>query len=147
MILMEILQMMVVVAAMEILLVTSAVSSYIREAKTHQIPMAMQTGGKLGMVELGAALLDLVRKGLVEPEEAWTKAIDKEALAKQFGRFGIPFHPPGEKADPQEVAKTQTHDMAEIRQQLAAEEAAQGRGGRPPAQPTTASKQKKSWFS
>ncbi len=131
------------VAAMEVLIVNNAVASYIREAKTHQIPMAMQTGGKLGMVELNTALLDVVRKGLAHATEAWTKAVDKEGLAKQFGRYGIDFVPPGQKADPKEVAKTQTTDMREIRKQLAAEEAK--RGQRPG--PAAAEKPKKSWFS
>jgi twitching motility protein PilT len=83
------------VAAMEILIVNNAVASYIREGKTHQIPMAMQTGRNLGMVELNTALIDLVRKGVVEAEEAYTKAVDKSSLARMYQRFGVPYVPPG----------------------------------------------------
>jgi len=76
------------VAAMEILLVTSGVSANIREGKTHQIPMSMQTGGKLGMKELNGALLDLVKDGKVTADEALSKAIDKDFLARSLERFG-----------------------------------------------------------
>jgi Tfp pilus assembly ATPase PilU len=41
----------------------------------------MQTSKKLGMVTLNDALLELVDGKLVEPREAWTKAVDKSALA------------------------------------------------------------------
>jgi hypothetical protein len=83
------------VAALEVLLGTSAVASYIREGKSHQIPMAMQTGGKLGMVELQAALMKLVREDLVTPEEAWAKAVDKEGIVRECVRHAIPIRVPG----------------------------------------------------
>ncbi len=51
--------------------------------------MAMQTGRKLGMQELGAALLELVRQGLVTPEEALSKAVEREPLAKELVRHGL----------------------------------------------------------
>ncbi|MFP5354681.1 MAG: type IV pilus twitching motility protein PilT [Gemmatimonadota bacterium] len=69
------------VAAMEVLLATPAISNLIREAKTFQIPSVMQTSRRLGMVGLNDALLDLVEKGLVEPQEAYLRAIDKSAMA------------------------------------------------------------------
>src|ERR1700716_341374 len=64
-------------AALEVLIVTSAVSNLIREAKTFQIASMMQVGKAIGMVTLNDALMDLVTKKLVAPEEAHTKAIDK----------------------------------------------------------------------
>jgi twitching motility protein PilT len=88
------------VAAMEILLMTNAVQAYVREGKSHQIPMAMQTGRGLGMIELGAALLDLVKRDQVEPEEAWSKAIDKDTLVKEMARHGVRFVPPGTHEEP-----------------------------------------------
>jgi twitching motility protein PilT len=75
-------------AALEVLIVTSAVSNLIREAKTFQIPSIMQVGKSVGMVALNDALMDLVAKKIVEPEEAYTKAVDKtgfEALLKRAG--------------------------------------------------------------
>ena len=58
------------VAALEILVGTHAVRHLIREGKVHQIPSAMQTGKKDGMVTMDAALLDLVQRRLIEREEA-----------------------------------------------------------------------------
>ena len=77
------------VAALEILLITNAVGNYIREGKTHQIPLAMQTGRKLGMQELNSALLDRVREGNVAPEEALSKSVDQAGLAKELARYGL----------------------------------------------------------
>jgi len=75
-------------AALEVLIVTSAVSNLIREAKTFQIQSMMQVGKNIGMVTLNDALMELVTKKLVTPEEAHSKAIDKagmEALLKRVG--------------------------------------------------------------
>src|SRR5258705_11875147 len=58
------------VAAREVLLANSAVSNLIREGKTFQLASTMQTGRGQGMVTLNDALLDLVRRKLVLPEEA-----------------------------------------------------------------------------
>ena len=65
------------IAALEILIVTPAISNLIREGKTFQIPSAMQTGKNKGMVMLNDALIDLVKKDLVEPRDAYIKAVDK----------------------------------------------------------------------
>ena len=75
-------------AALEILVVTSAVSNLIREGKTFQIPSMMQVGKAVGMISLNDALMELVTKKLVAPEEAYSKAVDKtsfEALLKRGG--------------------------------------------------------------
>ncbi|HTL31501.1 MAG TPA: type IV pilus twitching motility protein PilT [Kofleriaceae bacterium] len=56
-------------AAIEILVATPAVRNLIRENKTFQIPSAMQVGAKSGMVTMEAALMDLVAKGLVSPDD------------------------------------------------------------------------------
>jgi twitching motility protein PilT len=56
-------------AAIEILVATPAVRNLIRENKTYQIPSAMQVGAKAGMVTMEAALMDLVGKGLVSPDD------------------------------------------------------------------------------
>jgi twitching motility protein PilT len=69
------------VAALEILVVTSAISNLIREGKTFQIPSIMQTGKALGMRTLNDSLLDLVKSNTVEPQEAY----DRSPLKKEFG--------------------------------------------------------------
>jgi twitching motility protein PilT len=77
------------VAALEILIVTPAISNLIREGKTFQIPSAMQTGKQLGMVVLNDALMNLVMKGLVEPRDAYIKAVDKPAFEGLMQRNNI----------------------------------------------------------
>ena len=77
------------VAAREILLSTPAVANLIREAKTFQIPSIIQTSKKLGMNTLNDALFDLVEKGVVEPDEAYMKSVEKTGLLAQFRARGI----------------------------------------------------------
>jgi len=68
------------IAALEVLIATQAVSNLIREGKTFQIPSMMQVGRAQGMVSLNDALSELVKKGLVTPEEAILRAVDKAGL-------------------------------------------------------------------
>ena len=76
-------------AALEVLIVTPAVSNLIREGKTFQIPSIMQVGKAHGMVSLNESLMDLVTKKLVAPEEAYSKAVDKPGLEGLMKRAGI----------------------------------------------------------
>ncbi|REJ79500.1 MAG: type IV pilus twitching motility protein PilT [Acidobacteria bacterium] len=77
------------VAALEVLIVTPAISNLIREGKTFQIPSAMQTGKNQGMVMLNDALMDLVKQGLVEPRDAYIKAVDKTGFEALLQRSGM----------------------------------------------------------
>ena len=77
------------VAALEILIVTPAISNLIREGKTFQINSSMQTGKQHGMVMLNDALYDLVQKGLVEPRDAYLKAVDKTNFESMLTRGGF----------------------------------------------------------
>jgi twitching motility protein PilT len=76
-------------AALEVLIVTGAVSNLIREAKTFQIPSIMQVGKSVGMVSLNDALMDLVAKKLVAPEEAYAKSVDKAGFEAVLKRAGV----------------------------------------------------------
>jgi twitching motility protein PilT len=69
------------VAAREILLTIPAISNLIREGKTFQIPSIMQTNRKSGMITLNDALMELVDARLVEPKEAYMKAVEKSGMA------------------------------------------------------------------
>ncbi len=69
-------------AAYEILVCTYAVSALIRESKTHQIPSAMQTGKKYGMQTLDDAIMELLLKKWITPEDAYDKAIDKQKFVQ-----------------------------------------------------------------
>jgi twitching motility protein PilT len=68
------------VAALEVLIATQAISNLIREGKTFQIPSMMQVGKAVGMVALNEALMELVTKKLVAPEEAYAKSVDKSSF-------------------------------------------------------------------
>ena len=65
------------VAALEILVVTPAISNLIREAKTFQIPGMLQVGKKYGMQTLDDAIMDLLNKKIIGPEEAYDKSNNK----------------------------------------------------------------------
>jgi twitching motility protein PilT len=65
------------VAALEVLVVTPAIANLIREAKTYQIPGMLQVGKKFGMQTLDDAIMDLLNKGMISPEDAYSRSIDK----------------------------------------------------------------------
>src|SRR5881392_723302 len=76
------------VAAREILLTTPAVSNLIREGKTFQIPSIIQTSKQLGMLTLNDALLELVEKKEISPDEAYVKSVEKAGLAASLKAKG-----------------------------------------------------------
>ncbi len=82
------------VAALEILLSTTAIANAIRERKTHQIPSMMQTSRGIGMRTLNDALLELVKSGQVAPEEAVDKSLDRTTIIKDMRAAGITVNAP-----------------------------------------------------
>lgn len=70
------------VPAVEIMIATPAIRNLIREAKTHQIESALQTGGQHGMQTMDMALADLVRRHLISREDAVARAIHADELRK-----------------------------------------------------------------
>jgi twitching motility protein PilT len=77
------------VPAMEVMVGTPSISNLIREAKTFQIPSIMQTGRRAGMCLMNDSFLDLVKRKLVEPQEAYARAVDKPGLLGAFKRNAI----------------------------------------------------------
>jgi len=77
------------IAAMEVLVVTSAISNLIREGKTYQIPSQMEVGRRYGMQNLNQNLIELVRAGVVDVEEAMLKAVDKSGFRNLLSERGI----------------------------------------------------------
>jgi twitching motility protein PilT len=77
------------VAAYEILICTPAIANLIREGKTFQIPSLMQVGRKAGMVQLNDSLAKLVDAKIVEPREAYLKAVDKDDLLNRLRSLGV----------------------------------------------------------
>jgi twitching motility protein PilT len=76
------------VAALEILVFTTAIANLVREGKTHQIPGMIQVGKKLGNQPLDDAIMGHLRMKRVSPEEAYEKCLDR----KKFRPFLA--HPP-----------------------------------------------------
>ena len=66
--------------AMEIMVGTLAIRNLIREGKSHQFVSQIQSGGKLGMISLDAALKHLVTARKVTFEEALSKAADPDTF-------------------------------------------------------------------
>ncbi len=66
------------VAALEILVFTTAIANLVREGKTHQIPGMIQVGKRMGNQPLDDAIMEHIRMKRVSPEEAYDKAIDKK---------------------------------------------------------------------
>ncbi|MFO7738228.1 MAG: type IV pilus twitching motility protein PilT [Desulfatiglandaceae bacterium] len=65
------------VAAVEVMIGTPAVRNLIREGKTFQIPSTLQTGKKYGMQTLDDAIMALLQKRIINPDDAYTKAEEK----------------------------------------------------------------------
>jgi twitching motility protein PilT len=82
------------VAALEILIGTSAISSMIREGKVFQIASKMQASQALGMQTLDMHLEKLVGAGTITPEAALEKAQDKESFVKILQRLKPEFEAP-----------------------------------------------------
>ncbi|HYE32781.1 MAG TPA: type IV pilus twitching motility protein PilT [Methylomirabilota bacterium] len=66
------------VAALEILVFTTAIANLVREGKTHQIPGMIQVGKKMGNQPLDDAIMDHLRMKRIAPEEAYEKCLDKK---------------------------------------------------------------------
>ncbi|HLG43780.1 MAG TPA: type IV pilus twitching motility protein PilT [Nitrospirales bacterium] len=64
-------------AALEILVCTHAIANLIRENKTFQIPSAIQVGKKYGMNTLDDAIMEVLNKKWISPDDAYNKCIDK----------------------------------------------------------------------
>jgi twitching motility protein PilT len=65
------------IAALEVLINTSAVANLIRQGKLDQLETAMQSGGNVGMQTMDSALMELVRQGFVAGKDAYQQANDK----------------------------------------------------------------------
>jgi twitching motility protein PilT len=91
------------VAAIEVMVNTKAVANLIREGKTFQVPSAMQTGKKEGMITYEMALEKLLAKGLIDVKTA-TEFLGK-AMAPAAGSSAAPAAPAAAPAQP---AKAQT---------------------------------------
>jgi len=78
------------IPAVELLFWSTGLPNMIREGKPHLIDNLIRTGRKEGMVAMDDSLLDLVRRGEVDPKEAYKRALDKIDFKKAMaGRFKL----------------------------------------------------------
>jgi len=76
------------VLATETLIPTPAIRNLIREAKTHQLATALQTGHQYGMCTMDESLADLYKRGLITYETALMQASETAVLKALLGRTG-----------------------------------------------------------
>ncbi len=89
------------IAAVEVLLNNQALSSTIREGKTHQISDIISAGKRRGMVAMDDSLIQLVETEVIEPQRALEKAIDKDAMRRWLKKHGSQV--PEDVEDPDEA--------------------------------------------
>ncbi|MDX2412336.1 MAG: type IV pilus twitching motility protein PilT [Woeseiaceae bacterium] len=70
------------IAALEVLINTSAVSNLIRQGKLDQLETAMQSGGNTGMQTMDSALMELVEKAFVSGRDAYQQANNKSKFER-----------------------------------------------------------------
>ncbi len=73
------------VAAVEVLVATSAVRNMIRENKIHQLPSVIQTGSRDGMQSLDQHLKTLVKQRRITQGEAVKRALERDAITPDRG--------------------------------------------------------------
>jgi len=73
------------VAALEILFGSPQIGNMIREGKIGQLTSVIQTGSKVGMVSMDQSIAKLLGEGMISPEHAVDKAIDKDYMKKKAG--------------------------------------------------------------
>ena len=69
-------------AICEVLMMTKAIAKLIQTEQTHQIPSQLQMGRDLGMQLLDQALLAAIAARTIDPDDAYTYAIEKRAFQK-----------------------------------------------------------------
>ncbi len=73
------------VPAFEILHLTGAVRSMIRDGKSHQIAAAIASGGAAGMVSMDQSILKLLQDGLITRETALAYSDNPEQMQRRLG--------------------------------------------------------------
>ena len=77
------------IAALEIMIQTSAISNLIREGKTFQIISEIQTGQKHGMRTLDSHVIDLYARGIISYESALGVAYDQNYVMQQVSKVTV----------------------------------------------------------
>jgi len=72
------------IPAYELLINNNAVSNLIREGRTHEIDVVIETGSDYGMVNMNKSLAELVRKGEIRAEDAILYSLNPSGLEKMI---------------------------------------------------------------
>ncbi|MEK7219410.1 MAG: type IV pili twitching motility protein PilT, partial [Patescibacteria group bacterium] len=72
------------VPAFELLLNNNAVSNLIREKRTHEIDVVIETGTEAGMIDLNHSLLELVRAGEISIEDAYQYSLNPKGIKRMM---------------------------------------------------------------
>ncbi|MCF7834089.1 MAG: PilT/PilU family type 4a pilus ATPase [Candidatus Pacebacteria bacterium] len=70
------------VPAYELLLNNNAIAHLIREKRTQEIPVAIETGTESGMVDLNHSLMELIRSGEISVESAYEYSLNPKGLER-----------------------------------------------------------------
>ena len=70
------------VPAYELLINNNAVANLIREKRTHEIDVVIETGTESGMIDMNRSLLNLVRAGDITMESAYLYSMNPKALER-----------------------------------------------------------------
>ncbi|MBI3888499.1 PilT/PilU family type 4a pilus ATPase [Candidatus Nomurabacteria bacterium] len=70
------------VPAYELLLNNNAVANLIREKRTHEIDVVIETGSESGMMDLNHSLIELVRAGEISIENAYQYSLNPKGLER-----------------------------------------------------------------
>lgn len=76
------------ILAYEILTMSAAVKSLIKEGKFYQLTSILQTSRAEGMINLDKSLLELVKKNIITKEVALREALDKESFKNVLKNLG-----------------------------------------------------------
>jgi len=72
------------IPAYELLVNNNAVSNLIREKRTHEIDVVIETGTESGMIDLNRSLVELVRAGEISMESAYQYSLNPKGLERMI---------------------------------------------------------------
>lgn len=70
------------IPAYELLINNNAVANLIREKRTHEIDMVIETGYEQGMIDMNRSLVELVRQGEITVENAYAYSLNPKSLER-----------------------------------------------------------------
>ena len=70
------------IPAYELLLNNSAVSNLIREKRTHEIDVVIETSSESGMIDMNHSLIELVKRGEISIENAYQYSLNPKGLER-----------------------------------------------------------------